>query len=249
MLDNQYFYAFPEDIITPKDELYLRDAEARHCTKVLRKKTGDQFFVIDGLGHEFQVELLREDHAGVSCKILIQRSSPNELPFDMTLAQALIKNDHFDFVVEKTTELGVKRILPIQTERSLVAPRQNRNDRWQKIALSSMKQSRRSVLPVIEAPVPFSQLLKRVSAYDRRIIFHESADVSFQAYHQNLTHRPPQSTLVVIGPEGGFTDSEIAAARDVRLDVVSLGRRRLRSETAAVCAVSMFSTLESPPLL
>jgi len=246
MLDNQYFYAASEDIFTHKDELYLRKEEAQHCAKVLRKKIGDQFFVVDGLGHEFQVAISGIESGQVACKILIQRSCPTELPFEITLAQALIKNDHFDLVVEKATELGVKRIVPVKTERSLVIPKSNKIERWQKIALSAMKQSRRSVLPIIEPMIPFSQLIKRAGAFDRPVLCHESSDMSLRAYCLKFD-RLPRGTLIVIGPEGGFTESEVAAARSAMMDVVSLGRRRLRAETAALCAMSLISTLESPP--
>ncbi len=241
--DDQYFYAEPADIHPPS--LTLRNDEAYHCVKVLRKSAGDRFYAVDGLGMEYLVEVVQLGKDFVECRIVESLSRPRELPSRITLAQALIKKDHFDLVVEKCTELGAFALIPVETERSLAEPGQNKLARWQKIMLSSMKQSRRSFLPVLGEIASFKELVQESGGYDLKVIFHEKSQLSFAEWAGQTAVRPAE-TLILIGPEGGFTDDEVALAAEQGFISLSMGQRRLRAETAAICAMALFSILHTP---
>ena len=242
--DDQYFFAEPSDVNAPVS-LILREDEAYHCVKVLRKKVGDRFYVVNGEGLELLVELVRFQKDFVECSILETRKRPRELPYRITLAQSLIKKDHFDLVAEKCTELGIGALIPVETSRSQVEPGKNKIDRWRKIMLTAMKQSRRSLLPTLEEITSFQTLVEKSNNYDLKILFHEKSERPFGDFMKMLSERPAEM-LILIGPEGGFTDSEVTMAVEHGFLSLSLGQRRLRAETAAICAVSLFSTLYTP---
>lgn len=242
--DDQYFFVHPADVNIPHS-ITLRGEEAHHCIKVLRKAIGSRFYAVDGKGNEYLVELTQARKDSVDCSIIESKTRPTELPFNITLAQALIKKDHFDLVVEKCTELGVRAIVPLETSRSLVEPGKNKIERWQKILLSAMKQSRRSVLPQLTDRLSFKEVVEKINVYDLKILFHEKSNLPVFDFVKTLPHRPEQ-ILILIGPEGGFTDSEVAMAVEHGFISLSLGHRRLRSETAAICGVSLFSNLNNP---
>jgi 16S rRNA (uracil1498-N3)-methyltransferase len=242
--DDQYFFVHPADVNKPHS-ITLRGEEAHHCIKVLRKAIGSRFYAVDGQGNEYLVELTHAHKDSVECSIIESRLRPTELAFNITLAQALIKKDHFDLAVEKCTELGVSRIIPLETSRSLAEPGKNKIERWQKIILSAMKQSRRSVLPQLTAIVSLKDLVEKSNVYDLKILFHEKSNLPVFDFVKTLPHRPEQ-ILILIGPEGGFTDSEVAMAVDHGFISLSLGQRRLRAETAAICGVSIFSNIRTP---
>ncbi|MBX7152245.1 16S rRNA (uracil(1498)-N(3))-methyltransferase [bacterium] len=247
MRDSQYFFVHPSDVFLDRQILILKNEEAHHCVKVLRKKVGDEFFAIDGIGHEFEVQLVSASKDCVECTIQRTHNRPRELSYAITLAQSMITKDHFEWIIEKATELGVSEIIPLRTRRSLMEPGLSKIQRWQKILLSAAKQSRRSIIPMIKDIQSFEHLLK--SIYDIKIIFHEKSDHSALSYVSSLKDRPVQSILICIGPEGGFTDEEINAVHDAGFEVLSLGSRRLRAETAAIAAMSIFSNIECPPFL
>lgn len=244
MRDSQYFYVHPSDVLPDRQVLILKNDEAHHCIKVLRKKAGDEFYAIDGLGHEYEVQLTAATKNTVECSIQRTQTRPRELSYAITLAQSTITKDHFEWIIEKATELGVAEIIPLRSQRSLMEPGLNRIQRWQKIVLSAAKQSRRSVIPTISNIQSFDRLLG--STYDIKIIFHEKSDRPAVTYLTSLRSRSVQSILICIGPEGGFTDEEILAASDAGFEVISLGSRRLRAETAAITAMSIFSNIDCP---
>lgn len=243
MIDSQYFFVRPQDVYA--DHLVLRDDESQHCVKVLRKTPGDRFYAIDGLGHEFTVALEHSDKTSAHCRILSTANKPRELGFEISLVQALIKKDHFDLVVEKVTELGVHRIIPVKTRRSLPEAGHTKIERWHKIALTAMKQSRRSLMPEI---TPVSDLNSVLRGYaDRpvqKIFLHESSEQPLDA--SGINFAKACDTIIVVGPEGGFTDEEAAMAAEYGFQSFSLGLRRLRAETASICGVGLFSMFAHP---
>jgi 16S rRNA (uracil1498-N3)-methyltransferase len=148
----------------------------------------------------------------------------------------ILKNSsRFDFLVEKTTELGVQRIVPLLTARTI--PRHARTDRWQKLALAAMKQSGRSVLPAVDELTPFADFLAGNPRASHRFLPHEA--VASPTLREAGGGRPMSSVIVCVGPEGGFTEAEVTLAESAGFLPVSLGPRRLRTETAAVSSVSI----------
>jgi len=240
MAQNQYFLCAARDVA--ERQVLLIGDEAHHAINVLRKKIGDRFFVVDGIGHEFFVELVAVEKGNLTCTILEKKVKPHELPMEIILGQALIKSDHFDIVCEKAVELGVHTIMPLRTERSLVEPKNQKLIRWKKIIESATKQSRRSILAELTEIKSLSHLIEDTRGFDLKLMCHENAKTTM---NEIISDRKFSRILILIGPEGGFTESETALAIEHQFDMVSLGERRLRAETAALCAVSYFSLLRS----
>jgi 16S rRNA (uracil1498-N3)-methyltransferase len=147
-----------------------------------------------------------------------------------------------DFLVEKATEIGVSCIIPIVTERNLVkvddASREKpKIERWRRVAIAAMKQSLRSVLPEIHEVTPYAQLLPQIHAYDLCLIASLDKDANNVRECQQLNTRP-QKLLLIVGPEAGFTDEELSQAKALGATPVSLGPRRLRTETAGLVFLS-----------
>ena len=160
----------------------------------------------------------------------------------VTLAVGILKNpSKFDFLVEKVTELGVREIIPLRTKRTI--PSQAKIGRWQKLALSAMKQCGRSYLPRIRELTSLDALLQEGHAFDRRIVAHERG--ANRSSLQDIPLGPGDSAIVLIGPEGGFSEEEFGLCVDAGFTPVSLGERRLRTETAAVVSAAFAVLRES----
>ena len=230
-----FFYADPAKV----GERYLTmdGDESKHIVRVLRKKEGDLLWVVDGVDRAYEVVVRSFQENSVECEILSVHERFNEPEIEVTLAVAVLKNpSRMEWLIEKGTELGVRRFIPVETSRTVAHGA--RENRWRKIALSAMKQSGRSYLPQIYPLTGMDSLMHHATVFDLKIIPYEQTDeVLFIA--EALRHRPkPTSALIVIGPEGGFTDEEIHVAELAGFTQVSLGKRRLRTETAAMIATS-----------
>lgn len=229
-----YFFC-PPDKIT-KDSVLIDGEEFSHLVHVMRKRDGDTIRVVDGRGTAYEVilkELKKKQAAG---KILAAYPNHNEPRVKLTLAAGILKNpSRFDFLVEKTTELGVCEIIPLKTERTI--PAHAKTDRWQKLALAAMKQCGRGYLPHVRELTSLDDLLENSGKYDLRLVGHEETEftASLQS-HFAISHK---TVLVLVGPEGGFSEQEIEMCLAKGCAVFSLGERRLRSETAAVAAASL----------
>ncbi len=231
MTDSQHFLVDPQDVADRL--LTLRGDERHHCLHALRKRTGDGFFCVDGLGKEYEVRLLSDDGREATCEILHTRERPRELPRDIILVQALIKKDRMEWLVEKAVELGVSRICPVITSRTDISAKTWSVERMEKIAVSALKQSRRSVRVRLEEVWPFA---KRMTTITPGYICHESADRSLTSVEiPNLG-----SLAVAIGPEGGWSNEELETAKGWA--PVSLGKQRLRAETAALAAITRIAS-------
>ena len=206
------------------EELVLPESDSRHAVRVLRMKEGDELQVIDGKGNVYTCRLVdaHSKHAGVE----ILDSYPQPLPWSQQLAVAVAPTKHLDrmeWLVEKMTEIGVNRIIPLLTDRS--GRREIKVERLEKIAVAAMKQSLKATRPVIE-PMPDSQ---KFVAY---------CDPEIPRVNLARSYQPGLDTLILIGPEGDFTPAEIRATLDAGFKPVTLGDNRLRTETAALFALS-----------
>ncbi len=232
---NDYFYVPAEHIIDT--HIAILGEEAKHIARVLRKQPGDTIWIVDGEGRALESVIRLVTIESVECEVLYEHHHHHEPDIIITLAVAQIKNpSRMEWLIEKGTELGVRSFLPMQTERTIA--KSSKEERWTNIAIAAMKQCGRSILPKIETPQLFGDVLKNSAEYDMKLIPYERTDhVLFIA--EAVKHRkPPRNVLIVIGPEGGFTEEEIIAAEKSGFVQVSLGRRRLRTETAAIVAVS-----------
>ena len=251
------FYAPPSAFNSNLESVTLTADEARHLRDVLRLKAGDEVYVFDGAGKEFhcRIEESRRDHAQLKVISEVPPGRP-ESPLQLTLAVALLKGEKFDLVVQKATELGVKRVVPVVTKLADIRLRDEsdaakRVVRWQRIALEAAKQSGRAVVPEINDPVAFEALLQnaRVNAQDPKaedrvhfLMFSERNGQSLSEAKATLAANPSSLTALV-GSEGGWTDEEIAAAREAGWTIITLRGRTLRAETAAVAVTTLLQHL------
>lgn len=230
-----YFYTKPEDIDT--HGVTLRGNESKHLIRVLRKKIGDRIFVTDGNDTMFEAVIAGIEKKSTRCDIVAMHRKYNESPMDSTLAVSLLKNPaRFDFIVEKATELGIRSIIPLQCERTI--PHQEKHERLEKVALAAMKQCGRSWLPRIQPVQTFQSVADNAQHWQLKFILHEKSNYMQTISSELKHHEDVHSVLVAIGPEGGFSEEEVTLAMRQGLKLVSLGTRRLRTETAAIVAVS-----------
>lgn len=230
-----YFYVNTEDVTS--HGLTLRGDESKHLIRVLRKNIGDRIFVTDGNEMMYEAVIAELGKTDTRCTIAAMHRKYNEPSIDVTLAVSLLKNPaRFDYLVEKTTELGVRTILPISCERTI--SHNEKHERLEKIALSAMKQCGRSWLPRIQPLQDFKAVIENSSHYQLKFILHEKTDASRTFASELKMHEDVHSLIIAVGPEGGFTEEETASALHAGFRTISLGTRRLRTETAAVAAVS-----------
>ena len=228
----EYFYTSPQ--LISAGELTIDGDEFAHLTHVMRKRPGDTIRVVNGTGAAFDCTITEISKRTARCEITGTHLRLNESPVDVTLGVAILKNaSKFDFLVEKVTELGINRIVPLLTERTI--PRHAKTGRWQKLALAAMKQSCRCVLPRVEEPESLESFITSIPNAALKLIPHEKAGPRLQ---DTLLHAKHPSITICIGPEGGFSDEEIDRAQGAGFLPVSLGPRRLRTETAAIVGVA-----------
>ena len=233
----------PEDI-QRETQIPLSADKSHYLTSVLRSREGDIVTVIDGRGKAYSAEIVTVSDKKAFVKIVSEIALDTEPPFDLILCQGILKGEKMDMVIQKTTELGIKEIIPVITERSVV--RQTRKtDRWRKIAEEAAEQCGRAVIPVIHEPVKYSKALSTLPVTHPGFIFWEQggmplSEVSFKSNPQSLA---PNPLFLFIGPEGGFTPEEVAQAEEKGFVRTTLGRRILRAETAAIAGVTLIQFL------
>jgi 16S rRNA (uracil1498-N3)-methyltransferase len=235
----EYFYSPPECIST--NQLTIEEDEFSHLTHVMRKNVGDSICVVDGAGMAYEVTITDIHERTAVCSIRSRRAGLNEPRTVVTLGVGLLKNSaKFDFLVEKATEIGATTIVPLITKRTI--PEHAKTERWQKIALAAMKQSGRCVLPAIGQLTRFESFVSGVASADIKLIPHENAEAPIHellAFGRSIAQ--PRSATICVGPEGGFTEEEVQQAKAVGFVPVCLGKRRLRTETAAI--VTLYAVL------
>jgi 16S rRNA (uracil1498-N3)-methyltransferase len=225
------FYT-PRRCVTPP-VLVVTGDELVHLANVMRLGPGDALRVVDGEGNCYGARITALTRTAASCAITSHEFRPCEPERQVTLGVGLLKNPaRFEFLVEKSVELGVHAIVPLITARTVA--RQAKAGRLSKIAIAAMKQSGRSVLPGISPPVSFQEFVEQASPLAARLLPHEQAPVD----HPLVPPHGMNAIIVAIGPEGGFSEEEVGFAAGKGFAVVSLGARRLRTETAAIVAVA-----------
>jgi len=223
-------------------EVWLSPAEAHHLKRVLRLTAGDRVEVVDGHGRIFTAEICRLSDRDSRLRLCGEIAAATESPLHLTLGQALVRAEALDLIIRQVTELGVRQIIPFYAERSLVraeAWQPGKLARWQRLAQEAVKTSERACLPILTAPVSFAEVLTGIE--EMKIICWE--DLRHQGDRPPLAGASrPRQVRLLIGPEGGFTAQEVAAAQAAGFQLLGLGPRRLRVETAAVAAVSLLQS-------
>lgn len=240
------FFAPPNAFAPDGSTVELAPEEARHLRDVLRLARGEEAFVFDGEGREFRCRIKESgrNSATLSVEGRAEAARP-ESTLSLTLGLALLKGEKFDLVVQKATELGVRRIIPVVTKLADVRLRdaadgERRVTRWQRIALEACKQSGRALVPEVSPPLLYASLVAD-SSFERedwRVMFAERDGAGWNETLKNLQAQPLAVTALV-GSEGGWTDEELALAKSAGWSVLTLGGRILRAETAAIAVTAL----------
>lgn len=214
----------------------LGRADAHHLRDVRRVKVGDEVELFDGSGVDYIGRVAAFERGGVTIEIVRSEATAREPDVSVALAVSVVKQQGMHRLIDMCTQLGLKRLIPMRTERSVVKADAVKSERWRRIAIEACKQCGRSIVPEIDEPCDFAVALNAVGGYDVALIASMQPDARPPA---DVVDASCRSVLCLIGPEGGFTDEEEAAALDAGCIAVGLGRSILRTQTAAAAAVAM----------
>jgi 16S rRNA (uracil1498-N3)-methyltransferase len=231
-----------------KDQILITDSsQIHHLKDVLRKKVDDQLEILDEFNNVYECRIKAISKESVTVKINKIRELSVNRKAKIALACAIPKKNKFDFIVEKTTELGVDRIIPLITSRTIVkldeAQALKKVSRWQKISLEAAKQSKRISLPVIDTPIKFTDLAKNFKDFDCLLMPNLSSIERINFLDLSKKTKDKNNILLLIGPEGDFTNQEIELAKNSNALMISLGDTVLKVETAAIVCVGMLTIL------
>lgn len=213
------------------ERIKLTKEQQRHA-KVLRLKAGEKIKIFDGKGKEF--EGTYEEKVRGTILVGKEVASRKEPENAVSLAIAPVKGNRMDFLIEKVSELGANRIIPIETERSIVKPRESKIERWKKIAIEGCRQSGRATVPEIEEMQSFDEAVGKVSEHDRAYICDPEGEEM----------EPAGKVIIFVGPEGGFTDDELKKAEEAGIKKMKLSNSILRTETAGIVSVAFAAKKE-----
>lgn len=216
----------------------LEGGVASHVTRVLRLRVGEALTVFNGSGGEYASRIEQAHGGRVTVAIGEACAIERESPLTLTLAQGVSRGERMDLVVQKATELGMSALVPVLTERSVVRLAAQQADRrlnhWRAIAIAACEQSGRNRLPSIAPPVPLTDLLRSASDGSTRLLLSPGATATLADVPRLVT-----AVTVLIGPEGGLAEAEQQAAVAAGFSPVRLGPRVLRTETAAIAALTL----------
>ena len=226
-----------------EDKIIIEGGDVLHISKVLRMSEGDELTLCDGRGMDYIATISEIDVKRIVCEIREKKKSDTEAEIEVTLVQGLPKASKMDYIIQKTTELGIRRIIPCALSRCVVKlenrkAEEKKVERWRKISEEAAKQSGRGVIPEVTMPVNLDEAIKELRDYD--IVF-----VPYECEEENniksvLTSvEKPKKVGFIIGPEGGFDIAEIEKIRSAGIKTVTLGKRILRTETAGEAVLSM----------
>ncbi len=237
-MSQRFFSTDPLD----QDQVRLRDQEAHHLLHVMRCSVGDEVTVFDGSGVECLCRIEELGRSEVVLAVLSREEVDRELPIRITLAVTLPKGDRQKWLVEKAVELGVARLIPLTTERSVAQPVSKALDRLRRSVIEAAKQCGRNRLLEISSPVKCEQLLADVEESTIALIAHPRLGERAMSVREIATQLKAGSEVVVaLGPEGGFSDEEVAAACEAGWKPLDLGTRILRIETAALAIAAQLA--------
>lgn len=225
------------------ESIWIVGEDARHIERVLRMRVGESVYIV--LNHESQWlgEIQAFDSGRVQVRLVEKMPAPETEPAKIVLFQGIPKSDKMDWIVQKATELGVERIVPVQMKRSVSKiekkdKAQKKQARWQRIADEASKQSKRLTIPRVEIASDFKSLKEVLEADMQVLVAYE--DEKHQGLHKPLLAMNPAKPIgIVVGPEGGFEPEEIEALRSAGAEIIGLGRRILRTETASLALIAL----------
>jgi 16S rRNA (uracil1498-N3)-methyltransferase len=238
------FFIDKQNIVEDVQQVVIDDQDdVKHIVKVLRLQQGDEVEICDGENTEYVAAISSLDNKSIRLNIMKKWTGRTEAPIEITLFQGIPKSTKMDMIIQKCTELGIKRIVPMITERTIVQLKDQKSEekkieRWQKIADEAAKQSKRGVIPKILPPLALSEAIKASKEFDLAVIPYEREEgLGLKGILGQQTNTVKVG--IYIGPEGGFGEKEIEEAKNAGVIPVSLGPRILRTETAGFVALSI----------
>jgi len=223
--------------------LWIDSSESHHIVHVKRLKIGDNIIVFNGIGDEFEAEIEYIEDNRVKVKINQQKTISKENSVGIVIAFAIPKGKRSHLLVQKCTELGAHKLIPVNYARSVVKLKDDcsvKIEKWQKIAIEASKQCGRNTITEIGEVVNFDSILNTTDSYDLPLFACNQSD-SDNLKNTLQEYQKPNNILSFIGPEGGFTSNEIEMAKKAGCKFVSLGRQILRVETAAIAVSAILS--------
>jgi 16S rRNA (uracil1498-N3)-methyltransferase len=231
-----------------QSQLILPEGASTHIARVLRLRVGAALILFDGRGGEFEATIMAVEKRGVRVQLGAHHAIEREAPVAVTLLQCVIRAERMDFIVQKATELGVAAIVPVQSRHGVVrldeSAMQRRQRHWQAIATGACEQCGRNRIPELQAPVSFEVACTGVAARaGAGLLLDPAGSRSLAQALATPALKPLGTVAVCIGPEGGFSEDEIALAREHGFLICSLGPRVLRAETAPIAALAVIQGL------
>ena len=236
-----HFFAEPSDI--SEKDIFIRGDNYNHIKNVLRMKTGEVISVSDGIsGNEYRCHIEDFSDDAVHCRLDFIKEADAELPVKVLLFQSIPKSGKMEFVIQKAVELGITEIIPVASKRCVVRldakKASAKAGRWNGIAEAAAKQSMRGIVPEVREVMDFDKALEYAGKCDVRLIPYEMAE-DFDKTRQILNGiKEGETVAVFIGPEGGYAEEEVVKAQEKGVTPITLGRRILRTETAALVVLS-----------
>ena len=242
----QRFFVEPHQIDEEAHQIHITGSDVNHISNVLRMKSGEELWISDGSKYEYRCTIESFEPDEVLLHIVYSQEPEYELSCQIYLFQGLPKADKMELIIQKAVELGAYEIIPVETKRCVVKldgkKSAKKTARWQQIAESAAKQSKRMLIPNVHEVLTFREALKYAESMDVRLVPYELARGMQETKEILGAIEPGQSVGIFIGPEGGFEEKEIEAAIEGGAKPITLGRRILRTETAglAILSVLMF---------
>lgn len=236
-----HFFAKNENI--GEDVIAITGDDVNHIKNVLRMKEGEELIISDEDGNDYSCELAGFEEEKAIMKVRFKYIADHELPCKIYLFQGLPKSDKMELIIQKCVELGIYEIVPVAMKRSIVKlddkKEASKIKRWQAISESAAKQSKRSVIPCIHDVMSFKDAVNYAKSLDILLVPYENANGMAETRKVLGSIEKGRSIGIFIGPEGGFDDSEIELSKDAGANILSLGKRILRTETAGMTMLAM----------
>lgn len=247
------YHFFTETEFFNGSEAVITGPDVNHIRNVLRMKPGEKILLSDGKGTNCLCELTRVDGEEILARILPEPVKDTELPVEVTLFQGLPKGDKMELIVQKCVELGACSLVPVEMARCVVKLDRKKEEakrkRWNAISESAAKQSKRMIIPEVKPMMKYREAVEAAASYDLILVPYEDAESLSEAGGMEKTRalirsmKPGERAAVFIGPEGGFSDEEIAYALEYGAKTVTLGKRILRTETAGLFVMAAMGLL------
>lgn len=236
------FNFFAKENMLTGNSYTVGGTDYNHIKNVLRMTVGDRFLISES-GKSNLCEIKTINETEITAEIVEENYIDTSLDISIYLFQGLPKSDKLELIIQKCVELGVSGIIPVEMEHCVVKlddkKKKSKTERWQAISESAAKQSKRSFVPKVYEPVSFNTVLENIEKLDLFLIPYEAKNGMKDTKSALLKLKKGMNVGILIGPEGGFAEKEIDKLKTKKCEIISLGKRILRTETAAICTVSM----------